>query len=264
MKKSTLTNYYRVFASLYGVISSNDAFDIIKGFHKDFKKSDFINDLKDRWNKYTKEYSVFKCRGTRNTYLITVPYIDDEYIDYILESAKNKPFFIPEGGEEEYFKYKDPSYRDKEFINALEDLKKDEDKIFIDPSEEQLKELYFDIYFTMDIRLFINNFERCVDEGDYPKLKNKESFEILLNHLNILNNSKRLHENRGHTSTELLIASGILDDPFIVIKEMIEAGIKKGFFKDTSVDDFILKLDLEEDVKDRLIDYFRPKRVVEM
>lgn len=116
----------------------------------------------------------------------------------------------------------------------------------------------------MDIRVFIKNFEHYVDEGDYPKLKNKESFEILLNHLNILNNCKRLHENRGYTSTELLVASGILDDPFIVIKGMIEAGIKKGFFKDTSVDDFILKLDLEEDVKDRLIDYFRPKRVVEM
>ena len=45
---------------------------------------------------------------------------------------------------------------------------------------------------------------------------------------------------------------------------MIEAGIKKGFFKDTSIEDFILKLNLEEDVKDRLIDYFRPQRVVEM
>lgn len=264
MKRSTLTNYYRVFAALYGVVPSNDAFLIIKKFNPKFLKKDFIVDLKDRWAKQTRDYSVIKLTGVRNEFLITTPYATDNFIDQILKLGEGKPYFIPEGDEEEFFKYRIPKYRDSKFFELLEELKKDADKIFEDPTEQQLNSVYFDIYFLCDVRLFFKNLEENINEGIYPNIKGEKSLELLLEHLNVLVNNKRLFETRGHTPIELAKDDPVLNDPFIILKSMIEAALRKDLINGEDLNNFISFLDIDEELKDKLRQHFKAYRVINL
>ena len=192
--------------NLYGLIDSNDAFKILKTYYPDATKKEFLEDLKERNHKYTKDYSIW-ATSKRNVYLITFDRIDDEEIDYLIGLQNDKPFYVPQKYEQflKAASYETFKNENKKLINGfIKFLANNHMKHNSHLADVTLSVLYEDIR-DMDKIKDINPVEICLKRLNLWEYNiNDDNIEEYVLHLQEMMNSIRYYANRGHTPKELI------------------------------------------------------------
>ena len=194
MKASEFRKFYLTFKELYGVIDSDEAFKIIKKWYPDLKKNQLLKDLKDRSEKYTRDYMVRKVAKSRQ-YIIQNEFISDETIGYIFQNAAGKSYYVCDDLEE-YWNFGKFGIPVGESSKSLHDLfiKKGYDEI---KTEVALMLLYGWIRNAED---FNEPIQRLFDKLD-PENEN-EARKIMDAYVKF-QSGVRLYENAGHTPEEM-------------------------------------------------------------
>ena len=199
--------------NLYGIIDSNDAFKILKTYYPDATKKEFLEDLKERNHRFTKDYSIWTT-SKRNTYLITFDRIDDEEIDYLLDLQNDKPFYIPQTYEQflKAITYETFKNENKKLINDfIKFLAKNHEKHNSKLADITLSVLYEDIR-DMDKIKDINPVEICLKRFNLWGYKiDDDNIDEYVFYLQEMMNSIRYYANRGYTPKELVEAHGPID-----------------------------------------------------
>lgn len=251
MNKKQLTAFYKTCANLYGVIYSDDAFDILKTFFPKYLKKDFIKDLKERWNSGHRGYNIVKVTG-KTKYFITFEYCDDdEIIDYILQEAKDKPYFIPEGDFDNFIKYSNKEVSAKDELLAMDEFKNDLDNITPDYNDLQKARIITMLFYFERLDDYLHELSHLIETKVLPPI-NEEGLRKIAQHLMNVFNNRRLFENRGYTPAEMSKMYG-LDDPVKVITAFIKTGLKEHHLKESEVEDLVNSLTIDEDIKSQIL-----------
>lgn len=232
MKKTDFRKAYLSFARLYGAIYSEHAYQILKGYFPDLKKSVFNKDLRSRYLKCTRGYDIFTCGHQR--YVITRDYYNNEDIDETFHQQGKKPFYIPDTFEEfvEYGNLGKPLLVNMEYANDLKrfikcHLKLDEDeKNQLDKDQCSEKATYC-LMRRMESETDLNDIFELTDQLkiDLSEEKAMEKFVGMIQ--NIMNNTRNIY-NCGFTPMEMLKMSGPVDPNEIRVS--IGQNMRKMFF----------------------------------
>ncbi len=260
MKKTDFRKAYLSFVRLYGAIYSDHAYQILKGYFPDLKKSVFNKDLKSRHLKQTRGYNILTC-GHQH-YVIAKEFFASEDIDETFNQQGEKPFFVPSTFEE-FIQYGDatypllanPKYREdlQSFIKQHlifeqsedEDNPLDKDKC----AELAARCLAYQMEFDDNIEHIIKLVEALeIDLSDDKTMR--EFLEIIQN---IVNNTRNIY-NCGFTPTEMIAMNGPID--FNDIKMTMGKNMKEMFLKG-EIDPFeylesLEKSDLPKAIKESL------------
>lgn len=257
LKAKQYREFYLGCLNLYGLIDSNNAFQIFKHYYPDAKKMDFINDLKSRLFIFSRDYCIWKT-GKRNVYLITSAITDEEEIDDLINLQGNKPFYIPESYQDfltctSYEVWKKDN--EKEINKLLNVLKKCHKNKSLSQAEITLRILYEDIRgadCVKDVDPIIISIKRLL-VWNYQITK--EQLEQIVSHLQNLSNNMRHYANRGYTPNEMKKMSGPIDPNKLAMS--IGPNMRK-MFESGEMDpkeylDGIINSDLPQSVKKSLI-----------
>ena len=196
-----LREFYVGCIRLYGVIDSNNAFNILKIYYPDAKKETFLKDLKDRMYKFTKDYSVWSTRK-KNTFLIGDFTYDDEMLDYIIPEQQDKPFYIPETYDKflrhsQYEYWKQVNIKN---VKALAEILNKNNEIETDITISIIFEDFKSISSIKDSDPLTYTIRRLLMWGYELK---REQLDSLASILQDLYNNTKLSINRGYSPNEL-------------------------------------------------------------
>ena len=109
-KKDLFDLYYKTFVSLYGVIDSVRAYEIIFYYHPEIDEDDFLKDLEKRSYKEEVHYYGIIRSDADGVYLICDEsfFVEDNYedeIDKCIDAKRTDDYYFMEDSEEDYFKY---------------------------------------------------------------------------------------------------------------------------------------------------------------
>ena len=196
MKASDYLKFYRAFVSLYGAITSDEAYKIIKNYYPKTNKIEFLKDLKSRSRKRTVDYAVYQFAGPN--FLIVHDLMTFEQINKMLESHIDKPFYVPESVDD-FLKYSDPGYiEENDAFNILYDYLK---KLYKDDKKAYLDATVIAYQIKVDMRI-----EASVDliQETY-QFKDEKDIEDFIKIYSIVNNNTKKQSNSGHSPNELKI-----------------------------------------------------------
>lgn len=268
MKPSTLRQFYLTFVNLYGVIFYTDAYDIIKKYYPDLKKSTLLKDLKDRNSKMTRTYAVLKNGDKKDPYLIADEFLSDEEITDILLQQRGKPFFVCDKLEE-YFEYTyslgyNPGYQ------PMVDFAYDKMKQKADKKEARaMAEIFVGMIcerIHSDCSDAMKSFNDLIQKMiDVLELKTKEEIENMLKLYIELQGNVKMFANKGFSPFELrkILPPGDPDNLVVNIGDNIR---NRMMDNDVDIDEIIedLKHDrnLPEKMRDDLIRQFEEMKVL--
>lgn len=229
MKASEFRKFYLTFVVLYGVIDSDESFKIIKRYFPDVKKSQYLKDLKDRSEKFTRGYWVRKVENSRK-YIIQDEMLEDDQIDYIFRMVANKGYYTTESLDE----YWNIGTRGIDIGDADKPML----ELFKKKGLDEAKSLVTLIFLEMNMNRTTNPMEPFQKLIDAFEPKNEKEIDEIFRAYQTLNNNMRLHINGGHTCSELR--------------------------NDISVDPSNVKIVLGENVTNRLLDGGDPQEFIEI
>lgn len=268
MKASVLRQFYLTFVNLYGVIFYTDAYNIIKKYFPNFKKSTLLKDLKDRSDKMTKRYIVLKNKDKKDPYLICDEFLSDEEIGQIIYEQHNKPFFVCDDLEE-YFEYTyslgyNPGYQPM-IDFAYNKLKKKNDKneariladLFVGMLCERIHSECGD-----PMKSFNDMIQKSID---ILELETDREVEKMLKLYMELQSNVKMFVNRGHSPLELRKIMPPVDPENLVVN--IGDNMRNHMMDDDiDLDEIIEELkndrDLPERMRDDLIRQFEEMKLL--
>ena len=245
--------FYIGCVKLYGVIDSDNAFDVFKHYYPEAEKKSFIKDLSTRFDKFTHTYSVWKTKK-RNLYLIVDEFLDSESIDAILGLQKDKDYYIPKTYDK-FLNHSSYNYWEQYNNKEVKELKKILRNNGRGNTDLCVTTIFYDFqslsYYdgndplTMTLkRLLFWGFE-----FDF------ETTQKVVGIIQTLYNNTRLWVNRGYMPSELLKKHG----PINLNKTELSLGpnIKEMFYNgEIDIDDYIqgvLNNDLPQSMKESLL-----------
>lgn len=194
---------------LYGVIDTNNAFNVFKHYYPEALKKDFIKDIKSRLYKYTRDYFIWKTRK-RDLYLIADEMFAEEDISNIFSLQQNKPFYIPETFDK-FIRHSSLSYWKQINHDLIKPLSKLLSEFKPGKADAMIDMIFFhirDASISSDSNSFTDIFHTLSLWGySFDLEEMKKIGEILQN----LNNNTRLACNKGYTPNELAGMNGPID-----------------------------------------------------
>ena len=186
---------------LYGVIDSDSAFDIFKTYYPDSIKDEFLDDLRKRLSRSSREYTIWTTKK-KNFYLIVDEGLDDRGIEKLFSLQDNKPFYIPSSLD---------SFLKSSFYEYWEEVNKDDiDKLIAIlkkcncPVSELIVTLIYPFLQISSLSEKYNPFDTLLDIFKRLNVSfDEESFTNLLPIIQSLSNNTKLPCNRGFTPLEL-------------------------------------------------------------
>ena len=200
MEKLKAKDYRKLYIAavyLYGAIYSDDLHFVLKHYYPNLTKKELQNDLKARVPKFTREYAVFTTYK-QNKYIITSEFNDNDDLDYLFETKKDKPTYIPPTLED-FLKYSDGFF-------LGEDARAYQERIFeylttkVKTNEQEAYR--YILLITAGIKT--NRLNDAIQEvlGNI-KFNNENEMKSIISIINDLNNNSRMPENNGFTPKEL-------------------------------------------------------------
>ena len=123
MTKKEYRAFYLALVHLYGAISSDVAYEILRFYGKNSTKKAFLNDLKSR-GPFPYGFMVWKT-AKKDVYVISLKNINSSQIDYYFEAQTTYNLYLPETFEE-FLAYKETSYILSQAVKPLNDYFKRE------------------------------------------------------------------------------------------------------------------------------------------
>ena len=186
---------------LYGVIDSDSAFDIFKTYYPNSIKDEFLDDLRKRLSRNSREYTIWTTKK-KNIYLIADEGLDDRGIGKLFSLQDNKPFYIP-SSLDTFLKSSSYEYWEevnKEDINKLIAILKKCNC----PVSELIITLIYPFLQISSLSEKYNPFNTLLDVFKRMNVNfDEESFTNLLPIIQSLSNNTKLPCNRGFTPLEL-------------------------------------------------------------
>lgn len=199
MKREEYKEAYIALTNLYGIVSSNVVFEILKKYEPNLTKEEVYADLKSMSEKSTNFYWVRPIEGI-NEFIIQKERLDDKTIDEIIIASKDKPIYVPYSFDKLLFYYDENKIENKfddgfDFAEALE--------FFLDnvrtthPLYDSLSLVIIPKAFKEDLKSFKSYLETHLEFNSYM---DKNEFTLMCSKLV---NHRKKWELRGFSEYEL-------------------------------------------------------------
>lgn len=254
MNSSDLKKACAAFVTLYGIIFSAEAFEILKNYFPDLKESELNDELGKILHEESEHYLV--RRATKRGFIIHDPYFDDKDIEELLEQQMDKPFFFPNTFEEliSFNKNRDNFLDDDKIIDDFEQF------IIKNSSRKRLTIAMKGILLLLKLYSEAENggFERKVKLAERLEINinNKEVLNEFIMHVNNIHNHTKMRENRGYSPNELSNIIGHREPSDIQLGEGLLNMLNEiGDLQDLI--DEIEKTDMPDNIKESLINQIK-------